>query len=122
MTRRARQVVKQLYIPVHAFLKAGIGLIDIVDHQHRRFDLLHARQPERSDKLIDVIDRINRRAGKGTVFLAAQDVSKPGYIRQQYTSPQYTTKWSDLANVIAQVIGSDTNCLKYPPFQLLHPR
>lgn len=31
MTRRARQVVKQLYIPVHAFLKAGIGLIDIVD-------------------------------------------------------------------------------------------
>lgn len=97
----ARQLVKQLYTPGHAFLKAGIGLIDIVDRQYHQFDLLHAGQPERADRLMAVIDRINREQGKGTVFLAAQGISKPWYMRQQYTSPQYTTRWTEIPRAIA---------------------
>jgi DNA polymerase V len=50
---------------------------------------------------METVDGINRRAGKGTVFLAAQGVSKPWYMRQQYTSPQYTTQWTDIPVVSA---------------------
>ncbi len=92
----ARQVATRLYSPGHAFLKAGIGLIDIIDRQHHQFDLLHKGQPEKADRLMQVMDRINRQQGKGTLFLAAQGISKPWYMRQQFTSPEYTTRWKDL--------------------------
>lgn len=96
ITALARQTVKRLYSPGHAFLKAGVGLIEIVDRQHHQFDLLCPGQPVKTDKLMDIIDTVNQREGKGTVFLAAQGINKPWYMRQQFTSPKYTTKWQDI--------------------------
>jgi DNA polymerase V len=96
IVRLARDTAKKLYRPGHAFLKAGIGLIDITDKQFFQLDLLHKGQSQKADRLMEVVDRINKQQGKGTVFLGAQGISKPWYMRQQYTSPQYTTKWGDI--------------------------
>jgi len=96
----ARKAATQLYTSGHAFLKAGVGLIDIIDKRHHQFDLLHPGQPTRSDKLMAVMDNVNKVHGKGSLFVAAQGVSKPWYMRQQYTSPQYTTRWAELPVVI----------------------
>lgn len=92
----ARKVAMELYTPGHAFLKAGVGLIDLREKRHMQFDLLHPGQSQHADKLMSVMDGINRRQGKGAVFLASQGVSKPWYMRQQFTSPEYTTRWNDL--------------------------
>ncbi len=96
----ARQTASRLFRSGHAFLKAGVGLIEIVDRRYHQFDLLHSGQPEKSDKLMQVIDGINKVEGKGTLFLAAQGVSKPWYMRQQFTSQQYTTKWEHIPVVV----------------------
>ena len=96
ITALARDTATRLYSPGHAFLKAGIGLIEIVSRKHYQFDLLHPGQPEKSDRVMRVMDAINKSEGRGTLFLASQGVSKPWYMRQQFTSPQYTTKWSEL--------------------------
>jgi len=96
ITALARDTAARLYSPGHRFLKAGVGLIEITDKQHHQFDLLHPGQPAMADKLMRVIDKVNQREGKGAVFLAAQGISKPWYMRQQYASPQYTTKWRDI--------------------------
>ena len=96
ITAAARQVIRRLYSPGHAFLKAGVGLIEIVDRQHHQFDLLHSGQPAKAGQLMQVMDSVNSREGKGAVFLAAQGTNKPWHMRQQYTSPQYTTKWQDI--------------------------
>jgi DNA polymerase V len=96
ITAAARQVIRRLYSPGHAFLKAGVGLIEIVDRQHHQFDLLHSGQPAKADQLMQVMDSVNSREGKGAVFLAAQGINKPWHMRQQYTSPQYTTRWQDI--------------------------
>lgn len=96
ITALARETASRLFSPGHAFLKAGIGLIEIVDRKYYQFDLLHQGQPEKSDQVMNVMDKINKNEGKGTLFLASQGVNKPWYMRQQFTSPQYTTKWSEL--------------------------
>jgi len=96
ITALARETARKLYRPGHAFLKAGVGLIDITDRHYQQFDLLHKGQTQQADHLMGVIDKINRMEGKGSVFLGAQGVSKPWYMRQQYTSPQYTTRWRDI--------------------------
>jgi DNA polymerase V len=99
IVRLARQLVSELFSEGHAFLKAGVGLIDLVDRRHHQFDLLHPGQSGRTDKLMALFDAVNRREGKGKLFLAAQGVSQPWYMRQQFTSPQYTTQWRDIPKV-----------------------
>jgi DNA polymerase V len=101
ITAAVRRLGTALYSKGHAFLKAGVGLVDIIDKRHYQLDLFHPGQSAKADKLMDVIDRINRLEGKGSLFLGAQGISKPWYMRQQYTSPQFTTKWSDIPIVKA---------------------
>ena len=96
ITALARATAAKLYSPGHKYLKAGIGLIELVDRNHHQYDLLQPDQSARADKLMNIIDAINKREGKGSLFLAAQGINKPWAMRQQYTSPQYTTKWEDI--------------------------
>lgn len=97
----ARATAARLYTEGHAFLKAGVGLVDIVDRQYTQGDLWHSGQPAKADRLMAAMDTINRTLGKGTVCLGAQGVSRPWYMRQQFRSPQYTTRWSDIPVVRA---------------------
>ena len=101
IARLAKATVTRLFTPGHAFLKAGVGLIELVDARYQQGDMLSAGQGVEAERLMDTMEAINRRAGKGKVFLAAQGVTKPWYMRQQFTSPQYTTRWSDLPLVSA---------------------
>ena len=97
----AREAAQRLYRPGHAFLKAGVGLIDIRDKRYQQFDLLHQGQSPQADRLMFVMDQVNRREGRGTVFLASQGTHKPWYMRQNYRSPEYTTCWQDIPKVRA---------------------
>jgi len=101
ITTAARDTARRLYRPGPAYLKAGVGLIDIMDKQYRQFDLLRSEQSSQADGLMNVVDEINRREGKGTLFLASQGTRKPWYMRQNYCSPQYTTRWRDIPTVRA---------------------
>jgi DNA polymerase V len=96
ITTAVRDLASHLYSDGHAFLKAGVGLVEILSKKDYQFDLFHSGQPEQADKLMQVVDKVNRLKGKETLFLAAQGVNKPWYMRQQFTSPQYTTQWTDI--------------------------
>lgn len=96
ITAYVRRAAAKLYTSGHAFLKAGVGLVELHDRAYHQFDLLQSGQPEKADRLMQAFDQINQRHGNGCVFLGAQGVSRPWYMRQNFASPQYTTKWSDI--------------------------
>jgi DNA polymerase V len=96
ITSVVRRLGAKLFKTGHEYLKAGAGLIEVIDKRYYQHDLLHPGQSEQADRLMAVIDRINRREGRNTIFLAAQGVRTPWFMRQQFRSPQYTTKWSDI--------------------------
>lgn len=102
IVREAIGAARRIFREGPLYAKAGIGLIELTDRRHHQFDLLSAGQSEKADKLMRVIDAINHKQGKNTIFLAAQGVSKPWAMRQQYRSPEYTTKWSELPTVKAR--------------------
>ncbi|MBM3602285.1 MAG: DUF4113 domain-containing protein, partial [Alphaproteobacteria bacterium] len=52
------------------------------------------------DKLMQVVDRLNRDMGGGTLFHLAQGVRRDWQMRCDQRSPCYTTKWQDLAQVV----------------------
>ena len=50
----------------------------------------------KSSNLMQVIDTINARMGKGTVGSAAAGIRKPWKMRRERKSPSYTTNWEEL--------------------------
>jgi DNA polymerase V len=96
ITKAANQAVANLFKSGHRFVKAGIGLIELVDKRFHQFDLLEQGQSEQADHWVTTIDRINKRFGKGTIHLGSEGFSKKWAMRQHYTSPAYTTRWTDI--------------------------
>ncbi|MCK9468945.1 MAG: Y-family DNA polymerase [Porticoccaceae bacterium] len=97
----ARKLAEKLYQPGHTFLKAGVGLLDIVDRRHYQFDLLNRGQSARSDALMNTLDIVNEKLGRGTLFIAGQGTHRPWAMRQQFRSPRYTTRWGEVPQVRA---------------------
>ncbi len=92
----AKQALRGLYRPGHAYLKAGVGLIDIRAKRHYQQDIFQRQQSASADKLVKVLDAINYRYGTGTAFVAATGVQKPWQMRQDFRSPAYVCRWNEL--------------------------
>jgi DNA polymerase V len=92
----ARKVIKKLFKPGFRYMKAGIGLLDLSSKQHRQLDLFEPGQSIRGDRLMQVVDIINARYGRNSIYIAAEGVHEKWFMRQAYKSPAYTTRWDEL--------------------------
>lgn len=102
LIKTAKAVVEQrLYRQGFDYIKAGIGLLDLVDAKEYQPDLFTSGPTEESRFLMRALDRINRIQGRGCLFLAAQGTQKPWYMRQDHRSPQYTRRWQEIPRVSA---------------------
>lgn len=80
-----------------AYKRAGIALLDLARPHDLQGDLF-APAVVGDDRLMGVMDAINRKYGRGTAGFAATGwQEKPAWgMRQQNLSPHYTTRLSDL--------------------------
>lgn len=99
LSQAARLAAETLYKPGYSYLKAGVGIIDMVDRKYQQDDLFEKGQPKEADKLMGLLDGVNRRYGRGTLQLACEGVQKKWFMRQQYRSPSYTTSLSEIPSV-----------------------
>ena len=51
---------------------------------------------DKSNKLMSVMDSINRRMGKGSMTIAASGTKQRWAMRRDAKSPNYTTDWNEL--------------------------
>ncbi|WP_444900347.1 Y-family DNA polymerase [Microbulbifer sp. VAAC004] len=92
----AKGAITELYRPGHRFMKAGVGLVELVPSSLGQGDMFTAGQPARAAEMMQALDRVNQRFGRGTLFLGAEGVHKHWKMRQAYRSPAYTTRWEAL--------------------------
>ena len=92
----AKQALRSIYRPGHAYLKAGVGLIELTTRKHHQQDIFQSHQSQRADELMKTLDNINRRYGRGTAFIAGEGIKKRWSMRQKHCSPHYTTHWNQL--------------------------
>ena len=52
--------------------------------------------PLKSNKLMTVMDGINRKMGKDSIKLASEGFKRPWKMKQENKSTCFTTRWSDL--------------------------
>jgi len=101
----------QIYRSGFQFAKAGVMLLELEPQGERQseFDWSENESLERkpsphSDKLMQTIDHLNARYGKGTLSVASTGASRTRRewsMRQERLTPQYTTNWDDLPLVRA---------------------
>lgn len=103
--KKAKELLKDIFKPNMEYKKAGIYLINLNDSINTQQSLFtfynHKNQEEivRGEKLMQVIDHINRKMGGDTVFMAAQGIDKKWLMKREFKSPSYTTNWNEIIKV-----------------------
>lgn len=77
-------------------------LCDLVDSAVQQTDLFADRDSPRSERLMGVLDSLNRRFGSGTAVLASSGLSRTWAMRSDMKSRNYTTRWEELPVAIAR--------------------
>lgn len=95
----ALQGLEGIFVPGRRYLKAGVGLLDVMDRRFNQFDLFHPGQSTQSDKVMQVLDKTNLTYGRNALFIGSEGVVKKWAMRQQYKSPAYTTRWTDIPEI-----------------------
>lgn len=95
----AKAALRRIYQANRSYLKIGIGLLDLQDKRYQQKDLFLTQQDHTAENLMTVIDSINHRYGQGAIYFAAEGKKQRWHMRQDFLSPAYTTRWSDLPTV-----------------------
>jgi DNA polymerase V len=102
LARWARRILKNIYRPGFAYQKAGVMLSDIRPRLHNQLSLFSSLRATHADgRLMQALDRINARWGRGTLRLAAEGLDKEWQMKRGHLSPGYTTEWAGLPTVKA---------------------
>ncbi|MDM2723450.1 Y-family DNA polymerase [Citrobacter sp. Cy230] len=81
----------------HRYQKAGVMLGDFFSQGIAQLNLFDDNAPRRnSEKLMEVLDHLNAKDGKGTLYFAGQGIQQQWQMKREMLSPRYTTRFSDL--------------------------
>ncbi len=103
----ALAVLHFIYKPGYKYAKAGVMLLDLQPKTRQQFTLVLEDQTQHNEartRLMQTLDTVNGRYGRGTLKLASsgtQTQHRPWQMRQERKSPGYTTDWEELRIVHA---------------------
>ncbi len=91
----AKWCLEKIFKKGYKYKKVGVILLDIMPAEIKQYDLFETDSFNYTGTDL-ILDRVNKRFGKGSLFMAAQGVERKWSMRQSYKSPAYTTCWDDL--------------------------
>lgn len=103
LTRAAVAVMRSLHRPGYRYTKAGVMLSDLRGKERTQGDLFAAEMVQPRDALLDALDQVNAKWGRGTMGMGSAGLQRPRAwaMKRDLLTPAYTTRWSDLATVRA---------------------
>ena len=79
------------------YQKAGVMLSELVPQEGQQTDLFaYSSSGSKSRKLMDIVDSINRRYRRSTIYLASEGVDRSWSMRRSFKSQNYTGDWDEL--------------------------
>ena len=97
LVRAALYGLKKIYRSGFAYKKAGVILIGIGDARVSQGSLFSEHGAgDKSERLMETLDRLNQRYGRNTVAIASAGTSRAWGMRRENISPCYTTQWRDV--------------------------
>ena len=103
ITQTACAILKHIYRPGYQYAKAGVMLMDLQPATRQQLTLdLDADMPENRTRLMQAMDQINRRHGRGSLVLGSAGGigAQPVWgMKQERLSSGFTTDWLNLLTV-----------------------
>ena len=99
LTNVALAGLKHIYQPGYCYQKAGIILMDLSNAGQKQASLFtssFSQNSDKSHKLMQCMDKINRAMGKDMVHLASTGTAQRWQAKHDRKSPCYTTQWKEL--------------------------
>ncbi|MGE3803028.1 MAG: Y-family DNA polymerase [Candidatus Kapaibacterium sp.] len=104
LVRAAHQVMEQIYRGGCTYGRAGVVLYGLCSEESIQKNLFYPEVPEGNErKIMEVMDKINRRWGSGSLRIASAGTDGGWYTKQERLSPRYTTRWEELGVVVPVV-------------------
>lgn len=100
-------ILHAIYKPNFNYAKAGVILLDLQPETRHQYTLDledEAQHNEARKRLMQTLDGVNKRYGRGTIKLASAGTQTQNSIwqmKQQRKTPSYTTDWNELGVVRA---------------------
>jgi DNA polymerase V len=95
VNRWAAFLCERMFKPDYQYKRAGIMLSEISPVSHSQGDLLEAVHADKH-KLMEALDNLNVRYGRGAVKVSTQGAYAGWQMKQERKSPNYTTSWDDV--------------------------
>jgi DNA polymerase V len=92
----AQTGLRRLFRPGFHYHKAGVLLMDLRPSGSRQAVLFDGFDAQRGQRLMQKVDTVNRRVGRGGLRLAAEGIDKRWQLRAERKSRHFTTRWADL--------------------------
>jgi DNA polymerase V len=97
ITNAALWIVKKIYQSRVYYQKAGVMLSELVPEGGQQTDLLgFSDTNNRSGRLMETVDNINRKYHRSTFHLVSEGVDRTWSMRRSFKSPNYTGEWKEL--------------------------
>jgi DNA polymerase V len=98
ISSRLVEAVEQLITPNTWLHKADVLLYDLIPENQVQMGMMDfdEEQLNLSSSALNAFDFVNKRFGKGTIRLAAEDLSNTWQPKRKLISPHYTTDWQEL--------------------------
>ena len=105
--------LKSIYEPGHDLAKAGVILLDLASAGHQQLDMLATPSKRDQSALMEVVDQVNGRFGRGAIHLASTGqalhhqaglagMEEGGWrSKQSLRTPRYTTRLEEIPTVRA---------------------
>lgn len=93
---KAKALLKDIYKPGLSYKKVGIMFLGLCDKNQTQGSLFKWQDDTDKDAIMNLMDTINNKIGKNTVFLAAQGTKRLWQMKSSFKSPSYTTNWNEL--------------------------
>ena len=93
---QAMHGLSAIYRAGYRYKKAGIALWSLSPAHRRQGALFGAGDGERSQRLMQTLDAVNTRMGRGTLRFGTEGFRQSWAMRQERRSPAYTTRWSEV--------------------------
>ena len=75
-------------------------LMDLVPEAGQQLDIFgYSNDNEKSSKLMETMDMVNKKYSRGTIRLASEGVNKSWAMNREFKSPNYTGSWKELPTI-----------------------
>ncbi|MBD2176711.1 Y-family DNA polymerase [Pseudanabaena sp. FACHB-1998] len=101
LIRYAKFCMTSIFRDGFSYKKCGVSLNDLSSVDAVQLDFLAPAVDRHDEKLMEVMDSLNKRYGSGTIRFASEGMKQDWKMRSDMRSPRYTTRWDELLVVKA---------------------